>query len=57
MKTTPGYGMHHMIARMNAQERHAMGKTMSGKGGGKFQHTGGSMKTVKRVAGGKVNSK
>lgn len=57
MKSTPGYGYHHFNMRAEAQERHSMGKTMSGKGGGKFQHTGGSMKTVKRVAGGKVNSK
>lgn len=57
MKTTPGYGDHHMLKRMNAQERHAMGKSFAPQSKGPSKGATGNMKTVKRVAGGKVNSK
>jgi hypothetical protein len=60
MKSTPGYGFYHVTARCDAQERQStdMGKTYGGmKSSGASKGAMGNMKTVKKVAAGKVNSK
>jgi hypothetical protein len=60
MKSTPGYGEYHFLQRAQAQERTStdMGKTYGGmKSSGASKGAMGNMKTVKKVAAGKVNSK
>jgi hypothetical protein len=60
MKSTPGYGFYHFTARSDAQEKAStdMGKTYGGmKSSGASKGAMGNMKTVKKVAAGKVNSK
>lgn len=56
MKSTPGYGWYHFNQQTSAQEAHAM-KSFTPQSKGPSKGATGNMKTVKRVAGGKVNSK